>query len=100
MDVTHQRGTGPHNLSRRHGEAGASPLGPVASSTGPDTAPQLVYDGAPPIDNAGSQPPNIPNSYVGPSAASNPKHHQPQSKIKIKEINIKIKEGIKIKNKK
>ena len=52
------------------------------------------------MDNAGSQPPNIPNSYVGPSAASNPKHHQPQSKIKIKEINIKIKEGIKIKNKK
>ena len=49
------------------------------------------------MDNAGSQPPNIPNSYVGPSAASNPKHHQPQSKIKIKEINIKIKEGIKIK---
>ena len=41
VDVTHQRGTGPHNLSRRHGEAGASPLGPVASSTGPDTAPQL-----------------------------------------------------------
>ena len=40
VDVTHQRGTGPHNLSRRHGEAGASPLGPVASSTGPNTAPQ------------------------------------------------------------
>ena len=32
VDVTHQRGTGPHNLSRRHGEVGASPLGPVATN--------------------------------------------------------------------